>query len=197
MLFPNAAIMAAETQNFGSDIQGSPSSEKRKSIDEPQEQPALEDGPATKKQKLPVRGKGTAYSNHESVTLEIPIPRLGKPGSVVEEIGDSQDEDDEEDGDNGGSADEEMFKTPMERKQHIVFDDDDQEEFLTPLERPANHGLDGSAGMLAQAGTEGNLDAEEEEDDDDDDAPPEAVSSRHAAVKSMELAQDAAKAAEE
>jgi len=190
--------MAAKTHNVGSDTQGSLSSEKRKSIDGPQEQLALEDGPATKKQKLPVRGKGTAYSNHESVTLEIPIPRLAKSGNVVEEICDSQDEDDEEDGDNGGSADEEMFKTPMERKQHIVFDDDDQEEFLTPLERPAKYGLDSSAGMLAQAGTEGNLDAEdEEEDDDDDDAPPEAVSSRHAAVKSMELAQDAAKAAEE
>lgn len=190
--------MAAEAPSRASEGRRSPTSEKRKSIDEPQEQPTLEGGPATKKQKLPVRGKGVSSGNSRFVSsLEIPVPRLSKRARAVEEIEDSQDDGDDDDGgdeDGSISAGEEVFKTPLERK-HIVFDDDDHEEFLTPLERPLKHGLDSNAAVPARPGTEGNLDDNEEEDDDDD-APPEAVSSHQAAAKSLEIAQAAAKAAE-
>lgn len=183
MLPPQEANMAATTPS---------SSEKRKSIEGIQDQRALENGRAAKKQKLPVRGKGAASGSHESMSLEIPMSSLSRRGGVLEEVGDSQDEDD-------GVSDEEEedFKTPMERK-HIVFDEDDYEEFVTPLEKPAKFGLDSSAAPLAGSGSEGNENEDEEDDeDDDDDAPPEAVSSRQAAVQSMEIAQDAAKAADE
>lgn len=175
-------------------------------MDGTEDQPILEDGPATKKQKLPVRGKAPVYSSHKSVSIEIPLPRLSKRAKTageVEEVDDSQDEGDDV------SGDEEIFKTPMEKK-HIIFDDDDHEEFVTPLERPVSSGLDSSVAPLGQLGSvaeevpdgeekeEKDEEGEEDEgDEDSDDDAPEAVSTHQAAADSKKAVQAAAKAAEE
>ena len=182
--------MVTEPKKLRSSTGASQSPDKRKSIGTGPDQPPLDDGPATKKQKLPVRGKDTVHSSHKSVSMEVSISKLSEQAKVVQEIGDSQEEgdEDEDEEDSVASSDEEVFKTPIERK-HIIFGDDDRDEFVTPLKRPAKN-MPGN--VVAQTESEEN-EAEEEEGDDDD--APEAVSSHQAAAQSLKLAQIAAEAA--
>ena len=77
-----------------------------------------------------------------------------------------------------------QIKTPVGKK--VVFDDDDNQEFVTPLEGPSKSGLE-------MAGDE---DEEEEEEEDDDDDAPEAISSHAAKAQNEESANAATKAAQ-
>ena len=143
--------------------------------------PAEEKTPA----KLPMRVKDTGSARHRHVSIEIPLMTSSLLASHKHGRGSSEEE--------GGN--EEVFKTPMERR-HITFDDSDHEEFVTPLEAPAKNPLELTSPKPAEqdAGAQqrSKTDTEEEDDDDsDDEAPPEAISS-HAAEASLAKASQAA-----
>lgn len=159
--------------------------------------------PPNKNQKLPMRVKATTKTTpcgrRQSVSIEIPLPQSsargkGKgKGKIFKEVKDSEEEDLEE-----GDANE-VFKTPMERKpKHFKFDDDEHEEFVTPLERPTakiNASKDGRKIDDVVEDSEESDDEEEEEESDDE--APEAVSTNQAAAQAAKSAQAAAKAAEQ
>lgn len=142
--------------------------------------PADEKTPA----KLPMRVKDTGSARHRRVSIEIPLMTSSLLASHKHGRGSAEEE--------GGN--EEVFKTPMERR-HITFDDSDHEEFVTPLEAPAKNPLELTSPKPAEhdAGGQqrGKTDTEEDDDDSDDEAPPEAISS-HAAEASLAKASQAA-----
>ncbi|KAK3357136.1 hypothetical protein B0T25DRAFT_148539 [Lasiosphaeria hispida] len=137
--------------------------------------------------KLAVRVKDTGSVKHRHVNIEIPLPSSSMRRRK-EEIPDSEDEG--------------IFKTPLEKKKHVTFDDSDNDEFVTPMEFPLKNPLESSIirSAKARAETERDLDAveeeQEEEEDSDDDAPPEVVSSHAAESQLAKAAQAAVKAAE-
>ncbi|TLD29168.1 hypothetical protein PspLS_04217 [Pyricularia sp. CBS 133598] len=90
-------------------------------------------------------------------------------------------------------------RKPETASTHVRFgedDDDSNDKFFTPMERPAKKNLFDAAAKKAQAGEEEEEDSEDESESDDD-APPEAVSSHAAAHQLNDLAKQAAKAAEQ
>ncbi|TLS24443.1 hypothetical protein PpBr36_09024 [Pyricularia pennisetigena] len=90
-------------------------------------------------------------------------------------------------------------RKPMEASTHVRFgdeDDDSNDKFFTPMERPTNKNLFDAAAKKAQ-GVEEEKDDDEAESELDDDAPPEAVSSHAAAHQVNDLVKQAAKAAEQ
>lgn len=138
--------------------------------------------------KLAVRTRDTGSVKHRHVSIEIPLPTASelrhKKGDS--EVVDSQD-----------GNDEEVFKTPMERR-HITFDDSDHDEFVTPKEGPTSNPLEGSIARPSNAKAEASKDEEEEEEEDsDDDAPPEAVSTRDAEAQTLKAAEAIEKAAKQ
>jgi U3 small nucleolar RNA-associated protein 16 len=156
------------------------------------QQPVVKKGsPADEKTpaKLPMRVKDTGSARHRHVSIEIPLMTSSLLASHKHGRGSAEEE--------GGN--EEVFKTPMERR-HITFDDSDHEEFVTPLEAPAKNPLELTSPKPAEhdAGAQQRSKTDTEEDDDDsddddsdDDAPPEAISS-HAAEASLAKASQAA-----
>lgn len=130
--------------------------------------------------KLTVRVKDTGSVKHRHVSIEIPLPTSSELQRRKAEATDSHD-----------GNDEEVFKTPNERK-HITFDDSDHDEFVTPREGPLSNPLDAS---IATPNTAKETEAEEEESDDD--APPEAVSTRAAESYNLKAAEVAEKAAKQ
>ena len=166
-----------EMRNQKSGVSSSPSS-KRKGEDE-DEGPVAADEQISpnKRQKLPVRVRDTGFvKGHRSLDIEIPFLSSPSRHKQSGEIQDSQDE-------------EEVFKTPMEKK-HIIFDDDLHEEFVTPMEAPPGDPFTHHA-----VGAAREAEASEVEEDSDDDAPPEAISSNAAATQTKRSAAAVSKAA--
>ncbi|ELQ42496.1 hypothetical protein M0657_006665 [Pyricularia oryzae] len=90
-------------------------------------------------------------------------------------------------------------RKPEAASTHVRFgedDDDSNDKFFTPMERPTKKNLFDAAAKKAQAGEEKEEDSDDESGSDDD-APPEAVSSHAAAHQINDLAKQAAKAAEQ
>jgi len=132
--------------------------------------------------KLPVRVKDTGSTRHRHVSIEIPL----LSSSMLAKGGKSQEVPGSED-----ANEEDVFKTPMERR-HITFDDSDQEEFVTPMEAPLQNPLEKdlvASSKLAKA-------AEEKEEEDSDDDAPEAISSHAAEAHLAKASQAATKAAQ-
>ncbi|KAH8878560.1 hypothetical protein GQ53DRAFT_775645 [Thozetella sp. PMI_491] len=117
--------------------------------------------------------------SRKGLTIEVPVSSSRTQRSPKAEIRDS-------DGEGSGET---PFKTPSERKR-IVFDDDEHEEFVTPMEAPLRNPLE--TATLALAGE----DEEDEEDSDSDDDAPEAISLQRAKDQSAKSSQAASKAAE-
>lgn len=132
--------------------------------------------------KLAVRTRDTGSAKHRHVSIEIPLPTSSE---LRRRKGDASVSGSQE------GNDEEVFKTPKERK-HITFDDSDQDEFVTPREGPSRDPLETSISRPTR-----KADEEESEEDSDDEAPPEAVSTRTAEVETLKAAGAAAKAAEQ
>ncbi|KAK0646296.1 hypothetical protein B0T16DRAFT_458231 [Cercophora newfieldiana] len=131
--------------------------------------------------KLPVRVKDTGSARHRHVSIEIPL----LTSSMLAKGAKSQEAPRSEDGN-----EEEVFKTPMERR-HITYNDSDNEEFVTPLEAPSRNPLE----IIEDA--KGEVpDSEEEVEDSDDEAPPEAISSHAAGAHLAKASQAATEAAQ-
>ncbi|KAK0621496.1 hypothetical protein B0T17DRAFT_495073 [Bombardia bombarda] len=129
--------------------------------------------------KLAVRVKDTGSVKHRHVSIEIPLPNSSRrPAKAESQTGDEED----------------VFKTPMERKQHITFDDSENDEFVTPREAPLGNPLESQVEAKADAKEEQN-DDDDDSDDSDDDAAPEAISSHAAEAQISKAAQAATKAA--
>ncbi|KAK0623126.1 hypothetical protein B0T14DRAFT_515367 [Immersiella caudata] len=144
---------------------------------EKEDAPTSESKPA----KLPVRVKDTGSARHRHVSIEIPL----KSSSLLARDVKSQEAPGSEDG-----QEEDVFKTPMERR-HITFNDSDNEEFVTPLEAPLRNPLE-----VVQATKEAEFEQEQEVDGDSDDEAPEAVSSHAAGARIAKASQAATKAAQ-
>ncbi len=125
------------------------------------------------------------------------MPSSASKQTQGDEIQDSNDEDSDE------AA---HFKTPVGNK-HVVFEDDENEEFVTPLEshsRDATEAGLGKGEVLTVEQPRGENQAQEEDgndedlsdDDDDDDDAPEAISSHAAKVQNEDFAHAATKAAQ-
>jgi len=137
--------------------------------------------------KLAVRTKDAPSTRSvRHVNIEIPLPTSAKKNAKRNE---------EEDADSQHGHDEDVFKTPMERK-HITFDDSDRDEFVTPSEAPVKNPLESSLSKASEAAAEDDDDEGEESDSDDDEAP-EAISTQAAEVQLNKAAEAAAKAAEQ
>lgn len=154
-------------------------------ISDHEEEEPQEDGKhSPSSAKLSVRVKDTGSVKHRHVSIEIPLPTssaLQRRRAEAEAT------------DNQEGNDDEVFKTPMERK-HITFDDSDHDEFVTPREDPLSNPLENNIARPNTAKAE--AEEEEEEEESDDDAPPEAVSTRAAEaynLKAAEVAEQAAK----
>jgi hypothetical protein len=132
--------------------------------------------------KLAVRTRDTGSVKHRHVSIEIPLPTSSELRRRKDDASGS--------GSQEGN-DEEVFKTPNERK-HITFDDSDHDEFVTPREGPSRDPLESTI-----SGPTGKDDEEESEEDSDDEAPPEAVSARVAEAETLKAAGAAAKAAKQ
>lgn len=144
---------------------------------------------STPSAKLAVRAKDTGSARHRHVSIEIPIPtssELRRIGAVPAGA--------HADGQEGNEED--VFKTPMEKRQHITFDDSEHDEFVTPREGPSGNPLDSSIARPAKTKVETKQDEDDEEEESDDDAPPEAVSTRAAEAQTLRAAEAAARAAE-
>ncbi|KAK3938499.1 hypothetical protein QBC46DRAFT_451126 [Diplogelasinospora grovesii] len=148
------------------------------------QQPELASSGTKRKLAMHVKEASTV-GNHRHVRLEIPMPTSSpKRSSQKEEIANSQET----------NEDEEIFKTPMERRTHVRFDDSDREEFVTPREAPSSNPLERK---LSQSNEEQSEDDEDSEEGSDDDEAPEAVSTKAAEAQSMKASEAAAKAAEQ
>jgi hypothetical protein len=132
--------------------------------------------------KLAVRTRDTGSVKHRHVSIEIPLPTSSE---LRRRKGDASVSGSQE------GNDEEVFKTPNDRK-HITFDDSDHDEFVTPREGPSRDPLESTI-----PGPTGKDDEEESEEDSDDEAPPEAVSTRVAEAETLKAAGAAAKAAKQ
>jgi U3 small nucleolar RNA-associated protein 16 len=141
------------------------------------EAPTSESKPA----KLPVRVKDTGSARHRHVSIEIPLMSSSLFAKNVK----SQEAPGSED-----AQEEDVFKTPMERR-HITFNDSDNEEFVSPLEAPLRNPLE-----AGQATKEVEIEEEQEEDEDSDDEAPEAISSHAAGAHLAKVSQAATKAAQ-
>ncbi|KXX76459.1 hypothetical protein MMYC01_206676 [Madurella mycetomatis] len=161
----------------------------RYQADTVEEEPEEDSNRSPSNAKLAVRVKDTGSAKHRHVSIEIPLPtsselRRGEAEASVSATG------------NQDGNDEDVFKTPMEKRQHITFDDSEHEEFITPKEDPSANPLESSIARQTKAKIEADGD-EEEEEESDDDAPPEAVSTRAAEAQTLKAAEAAAKAAEQ
>jgi hypothetical protein len=145
--------------------------------EEPQQEPQGSPSSA----KLAVRTRDTGSVKHRHVSIEIPLPTSTELRRKTAEGSESQD-----------GNEEEVFKTPSERR-HITFDDSDNGEFVTPREAPSRDPLESS--IPKPAGKDEEEDEEEEEDSDDE--APEAVSTRAAEADTLKASEAAAKAAEQ
>ncbi|KAK3692891.1 hypothetical protein B0T22DRAFT_532275 [Podospora appendiculata] len=145
-----------------------------------------EQSPKPTPEKLPVRVKQTGSAKHRHVSIEILLPSSSMRARDSE-VADSEDE---------------VFKTPMERK-HVKFDDSDHDEFVTPTEVPSKDPMSairpaqsrGKEEETAESDDEDEEEEEEEEEDSDDEAP-EAVSTHAAEAQLNKAAQAVAKVAE-
>ncbi|KAL2260703.1 hypothetical protein VTK26DRAFT_5219 [Humicola hyalothermophila] len=135
--------------------------------------------------KVAVRVRDTGSAKHRHVNIEIPLPTSSVLRRKKGEAPASQD----------GNEDE-VFKTPMERR-HITLEESDHDEFVTPREGPASNPLDSSIARLAKANEGTSKDEEGEEEESDDDAPPEAVSTRDAEAETLKAAKAIEKAAKQ
>ncbi|KAL1843685.1 hypothetical protein VTJ49DRAFT_385 [Mycothermus thermophilus] len=158
---------------------------KTRDLEEEKEDAGDEEGqpgtPASAKRAPRPRRSGV--SQQKRVNIETPISRLSDRRKTVEAsaLG------------SGQQSDGEVFKTPLERK-HIKFDDSDHDEFLTPMEGPAESPFEATKPEPRDDEPGEEEDAEEESDDE---APPEAVSTRVAEAETLKAAKAAAKAAEQ
>ncbi|KAK4455858.1 hypothetical protein QBC34DRAFT_388130 [Podospora aff. communis PSN243] len=148
-------------------------------------QPTTEEGEeatsGSRPAKLPVRVKDTGSARHRHVSIEIPL----MSSSLLAKNAKSQEAPGTED-----AQDEDVFKTPMERR-HITFSDSDNEEFVTPLEAPLRNPLE-----AGQATKDVEVEEEQEEDEDSGDEAPEAISSHAAGAHLAKVSQAATKAAQ-
>lgn len=174
--------------------------ETEEMIQEEPENPAKANEETPGSAKLPVQVKdevkNTGSSRHRHVSIEILLPTssmMGKGGKQAVEKQDMEDD-----------HNEEVFKTPMERR-HITFNDSDNEEFVTPMEAPQRNPLELSLDPLTKAAQNGQTEAldsekgeeQEQVEDDSDDEAPEAVSTHAAGAQIAKASKAAAKAAEE
>lgn len=169
---------------------------KYKADDAAEEQPQTDKDTqrSTPNANLALRARETGSAKHRHVSIEIPLPTSSELRRRKAEAAA---------GESREGNEEEVFKTPSEKRQHITFDDSDYDEFVTPREAPASNPLENSvarpAGEDAES-TGGNAEErkedveKEEEEESDDDAPPEAVSTRVAEAQSLKAAEAAARA---
>ena len=134
------------------------------------------------KNKLPVRAKEAKSGDPLKATSSgVSIPSSASKRPREAEIQDSNGEE---------SDDAAQFRTPVGGKR-LVFDDDEQEQFVTPSEGLVKTSLQTSEDPAA----EGQDEDENEDEDSDDDAPPEAISSHTAKVQTDKSTNAVAQAA--